>query len=306
MFSFDPPKRLKAEVFARVPDKFRHKARTAWSDPNRLLAPVDSFLEGPSFDRAGNLYFVDTAFGRIFCRSLRGDIDVMVQYDGWPNGLKIHKDGRIFVADYKRGLMLLDPKAGKIEPVLETRNSEGFKGLNDLFFAQNGDLYFTDQGQTGNHDPTGRVYRYTAAGRLELLINTVPSPNGLVMNLVENQLFVAVTRGNSVWRLPLMTDGSVSKVGTFIQFSGGLAGPDGMALDREGGLIVCHIGTGVWRFDGVGRPTHFVEPYEGLHLTNVAFGGPDNRHLYMTESETGTIQVVEAPVPGKVMFSHQP
>ena len=53
--------------------------------------------------------------------------------------------------------------------------------MNDLFFAANGDLFFTDQGQTGLQDPTGRVYRLEAAGRLTCLIDTVPSPNGIVV-----------------------------------------------------------------------------------------------------------------------------
>ena len=33
-----------------------------------------------------------------------------------------------------------------------------------------------------------------------------------------------------------------SKVGLFIQMSGGHAGPDGMALDEEGGLVIAHLG----------------------------------------------------------------
>ena len=69
---------------------------------------MDSFLEGPSFDRKGNLYCVDIPFGRVFRVDLRGRWELVVQYDGWPNGLKLHKDGRVFIADYKRGLMLLD------------------------------------------------------------------------------------------------------------------------------------------------------------------------------------------------------
>jgi len=79
----------------------------------------------------------------------------VTQYDGWPNGLKIHRDGRIFIADYKRGLMILDPGTGKVEPLLETAFSEGFKGLNDLHFADNGDLYFTDQGRAGSPTRAG-------------------------------------------------------------------------------------------------------------------------------------------------------
>ena len=105
-----------------------------------------------------------------------------------------------------------------------------------------------------------------------MIIGTVPSPNGLVLNKTENILFVAVTRGNAVWRLPLMGDGSVSKAGIWIQLSGGHGGPDGMALDEEGGLICAHAGMGVWRFDHLGRPTHFMcEP--GSFTTNAAFGG---------------------------------
>lgn len=61
---FKPPELIKAERFMSMPTKFRAKGRTTWSDHNRQGAEVDSFLEGPSFDRAGNLDFVDIPFGR--------------------------------------------------------------------------------------------------------------------------------------------------------------------------------------------------------------------------------------------------
>ncbi len=304
MYVFQPPGRIRTEVHFRLPESFRKMQRTEWSDANRLGQAVDCFIEGPSFDRAGNLYFVDIPFGRIFRLSPRGQCDLVVQYDGWPNGLKIHKDGRAFICDYKRGLMVLDPDTRQAQPLLATRHSESFKGLNDLVFAANGDCYFTDQGQTGMHDPTGRLFRLSAAGRLDCLIDTIPSPNGVVLNNAENRCFVAVTRQNAVWRAPLMADGSASKVGTFLQLSGGAAGPDGMAVDREDGLYVCHLGIGIWRFDANGVPTHLIEACVGHHMTNLAFGGPDNRHLFITESDTGSILRAEAPVPGKPMYSH--
>jgi len=55
-----------------------------------------------------------------------------------------------------------------------------------------------------------------ARAALDLLIDRVPSPNGLVLNGKENTLFVAATRGNAVWRLPLTPDGKVSRTGIFI------------------------------------------------------------------------------------------
>ncbi len=304
MLMFNPPERVTTQVHYRLEDKFRKTMRTEWADPNRLGQEVDSFLEGPSFDRAGNLYFVDIPFGRVFRLAPTGSCDLVCRYDGWPNGLKIHRDGRIFIADYKRGLVDLDAATGTVTPILSTRNSESFKGLNDLVFAADGACYFTDQGQTGMHDPTGRLYRLRPNGQLDLLLSTIPSPNGLVLNMKENRLFLAVTRQNAVWRCPIMTDGSMSKVGTYIQMSGGHGGPDGMALDQEDGIYVCHLGTGIWRFDANGMPTHLIEACVGHHMTNVAFGGPDNRTLFITESDTGSILKCELPFAGKVLYSH--
>ena len=303
---FQEVKRIEARRFASLPRKFRKRRHTEWSDANRQGAAVDSFLEGPSFDRKGNLYCVDIPFGRVFRIDPRGDWDLVVQYDGWPNGLKIHKDGRIFIADYKRGLMLLDPKAGKIEPLLGTAFSESFKGLNDLHFADSGDLYFTDQGQSGIADPTGRVWRLRGNGELQRLLANAPSPNGITLNRNDNQVYVAVTRSQQVWRLPLMHGGTPSKTGVAIQLSGGHAGPDGIEMDDEDGLVVCHLGVGVWRFDANCLPTHLVHAGKNHRLlTNIAFGGAKRRTLYITDSLNGEILAAEMPVAGKKLFAHR-
>jgi gluconolactonase len=129
---FRPIKKIEVRRFASLPAKFRKKTRTAWSDPNRHLAAVDSFLEGPAFDREGKLWCVDIPFGRIFRVGSKGEWDLAAQYDGWPNGLKIHRDGSLYIADYRKGLLKLDPKTARTEPVLETAFNESFKGLNDL------------------------------------------------------------------------------------------------------------------------------------------------------------------------------
>lgn len=58
-------------------------------------------------------------------------------------------------------------------------------------------MYFTDQGQTGLHDPTGRVYRLCTDGRLDCQLANGPSPNGLVLTPDESALFVAMTGDNA-------------------------------------------------------------------------------------------------------------
>jgi gluconolactonase len=124
-----PPRLIETEIFSAMPDQFRRKGvRTNWADANRPGQPTDCFIEGPSFDADGNLYIVDIPFGRIFRIAPDGKWSLVVEYDGWPNGLKIRGDGRIFVADYMHGIMELDAKAGRMQPVLTARNSESFRG----------------------------------------------------------------------------------------------------------------------------------------------------------------------------------
>ncbi|MFL7961035.1 gluconolactonase [Pseudomonas sp. NFIX10] len=305
MSFFPAPTATETTVFTRLPERFRNPRRTTWADANRQGKIIDSFLEGPSFDREGNLYVTDIPYGRIFKISPTGEWTLVSEYDGWPNGLKIHQDGRIFITDYKRGIMLLDPQTGKIEPFLESAGSEGFKGVNDLVFSPAGDMYFTDQGQTGLQDPTGRVYKLDAAGNLTCLINTIPSPNGIVFDPKLNHLLIAVTRAQQIWRIPLGNGSIISKVGVFAQLHGGLGGPDGLALDDESNLYIAHTGFGsVWRLSRVGEPIQRYVSCEGISNTNLAFGGADGRTLFITESESGSILQVRAPVKGLQMYSH--
>lgn len=307
--TFAPPRVIPARVLTRLPDGFRRRGRSAWCDANKPGHEIDSFLEGPCFDRQGNLYVTDIPFGRVFRISGALEWTLIAEYDGWPNGLAVHRDGSLWIADYRRGLLRLEAGVGaaaaKAQPstLLGHRNSESFKGLNDLTFDADGRCYFTDQGQTGLHDPTGRVYRYASDGRLDCLVSNVPSPNGVALDASGKVLFVAATRANAVWRGPLLADGTTSKMGALRTFFG-TSGPDGLAVDSEGALVVAHASLGgAFLLNARGEVTHFVKSPVGSTVTNVAYR-PGTSRLVLTESETGTILEADMPSPGAALFSH--
>ncbi|KAF5710992.1 transcription factor [Fusarium globosum] len=229
---YPAPPVIKAEIYLRIPDDKRCLGQESEWRGGFAGSFQHIFLEGPVVDSAGNLYIVDVPYGRILKIDGEKNVSVACTWDGEPNGLVGTADGDLLVADYKQGILSFSPETGKIGPKLTRKNLERFKGPNDLIVDSKGNLYFTDQGQTGMTDPTGRVYRLSPDGRLDTLLANGPSPNGLVLSRDERFLYVAMTRANQVWRLPLHADGTTSKAGVFFQ-SFGNAGPDGLALDEE-------------------------------------------------------------------------
>ena len=74
-FFFAPPALVETEIFATLPDELRNvEADPELTSGQPVGTPNDSLLEGPSFDRDGNLYCVDLPAGRILKVSKEGEI----------------------------------------------------------------------------------------------------------------------------------------------------------------------------------------------------------------------------------------
>jgi gluconolactonase len=295
---FPQPLTLTPSLFAALPAKLRKPRRSAWSDANRGGAAVDSFLEGPCFDAAGRFLVTDIPNGRIFIVGSPTAWEVLAEYEGWPNGMALAPSGALAITDYRHGLLSLDPATGSIAPLLETVLSEGFKGVNDLVFDGNGAALFTDQGQTGLQDPTGRVLRLHADGRIDRLIDNGPSPNGIALNRAGTHCYVAMTRACEVWRFPLRGDAQVGKANLFFRVPAGTSGPDGMAVDAHDRLFIANPGHGmVWGCDAHGVPLFAIDCRGfGRTPTNCCFA-PDGRTLLITESMSGQVLAAEIPPP---------
>ncbi len=309
------PPLLTTEVYARLPDSLhrpdpvpawvaRRRAHEAWPRSNAMAAGT-SWLVAPAFDREGNLFVADIPHGRVLRYSTTGVWDVHAEYDGEPSGLKIHRDGRIFLADHQRGLLEVTSSGG-VKVVLDHADYEPLRGLSDLTFGSSGDIFFTDQGQSDLRQPTGRVYRLRTSGQLDLLFDGLEGPNGLVLNKAENILYVSVTRANRIVAIPLLPDyRGLGKCGIYLQLSGSPNGPDGLAVDAEGNLVVVIAGFGTaWVFSSDGEPLYRLKSAAGRSTTDAAYGGPDGRTLYITEAQQGAILTVRLPVAGKPMYSH--
>lgn len=284
---FSQPSRSELCVWSEIPEPLRAPRESEWSALALDGRKLGCFLEGPAFDADGELHVVDIPFGRIFRIGRNGDWALVAEYAGWPNGLKIIGD-RFLVADYRLGLLRLAPPRAEPDILLDRWNDRPLLGLNDLTVMPDGSIYVTDQGTSGLHRPAGRVFRLSPDGVVDCLLNNGPSPNGIVYSEANGILHVAMTRANAVWRIPL-SGGIATKVGVAIQLSGGI-GPDGLALDPQGNLLVAHPPIGVWHFDRNNMPIHLYAAPTDSYPTNLAVSRDgDATRMFVTDSFNGRI-----------------
>jgi len=297
---YSTPLSLTTDTHFELPS-FLHEAgaENPWSHANLGGRDIHSFLAAPVFDTSGNLWLADTPFGRIFRVTPTGEWDLITKYDGWPSGLKFHADGRLFIADQRHGILQFDVSLRKLSPVVTHYVGQRFLGVSDLVFASNGDLFFSDAGQSGLQAVDGALYRLKANGELQRLVGGIPGPTGVALSVKEDTILLGVAGDNAIWRAPLV-EGGVSKVGRAIQLSGGfgaMAGPGGIVTDSDDNVFVAHNGMGcVWMFDKRGEPKYRVDSSRGDWISGLTLDPADPRTIVITEAQTGVLLKASLPM----------
>jgi gluconolactonase len=264
---------------------------------------VDGFdsLEGPAFDRDGNLLFVNWNSTQIMCLTPDGELGELHRTNGLPAGLAFHPDGSLYIADEGddlHGLLRLTAD-GRQEILVNEYEGKPLNGANDLVFDRNGVIYFSDPWRSSLENPVGAFYRYFPDGRLEQLDAGLAFPNGVALNARESYVYLAETQRFRILRYPIRDDGSVGAREEWAHLERKGEGPDGMAFDADGYLYVAHYGGGcVAVFNPEGQLVEEIA-VPGPAVTNCAFGGPDNRTLVITEVSTGSIYRTRTHVPGQ-------
>lgn len=251
------------------------------------------FTEGPAVDAEGNLFFSDQPNDRIMQLTPDGKLTVFRQPCGRANGLIFDHEGRLVMCQSSWGNLGGGRRVSRLEKdgretiLAETFNNNRFIAPNDLCVDNQGRIYFTDPYYGSPYEksqPTSGVYRSDAPGKVELLISNLERPNGIMIT-PDNRLVYVSDRGTQkLHRYKVKSDGALQPYGIVYDFSPD-RGIDGMGLDVKGNI---------YGAAGKGETTVlFVISPDGkllLHKpmpefsTNVIFGGPDMRDLYLTAS----------------------
>ena len=272
-----------------------------------VFAKGGKFLEGPAADQEGNLWVVSINSGAVSKIAPDGKWTDVFNTSGQPQGLKFHKDGRLFGVDRKKGVFVYDVKAQKLSDYVLYFQNQNFLGPNDLILDRQGGLYFTDPWGMSLANLRGAVYYVSPEGKPSLLIDNMAFPNGIAISADEKTLYVAETMRNAVWAVGLEEPGVMTqrRARILAYLPGGGVGPDGMAVDEQGNLYVAYFDAGeVVVFTGKGKLIGAIKlpAGEGTFTTNVTFGGLDRKTLYITEADKNVIYKVAMKVRGLKLF----
>ena len=264
------------------------------------IATTVAFTEGPTCDKAGNVYFTETKFNRIMKLTPAGVLTVYRENSNAANGLVFDLDERLIACEgnpAKPRVTRTNIQTGRVEVLADRSMGLTLTAPNDVTFDNQGRLYFTDLpgGTVHRIDKDGKVTRILAAPDVQRPNGITISPDDKTLYLVEaNQ---AAGGARLLRAYDLRPDGSVTSMRVFINFSPGRSS-DGITIDSAGNVYAAAglnatRGTsetldtkpGIHVFSPGGEKLEYY-PIPEDTVTNVCFGGPDWKTVYVTAGKT--------------------
>jgi gluconolactonase len=252
-------------------------------------------IEGPACDTAGNIYAVSfgtsaQTIGKVTPDG-KGEVWVKLPGKSAGNGIVFDRKGLMYVADYVgHNVLRIDPKTRKITVFA---HSDKFNQPNDLAIAPNGTLYASDPNWGKK---TGQVWRIDTKGNASVVAPDMGTTNGIEVSPDGKTLYVNESEQRNVWAFKIEADGSLTNKRLLKRFPD--FGFDGMRCDVDGNLYITRYGKGtVAVLSPAGKVLREIDVL-GKQPSNLCFGGPDGRTVYVTEVEHQRLVQFRVDRPG--------
>ena len=259
-------------------------------------------IEGPAVDASGNLYVVNFqqsgSVGKVAAGAAQSQLFALLPVGSIGNGIRFDRQGRMYIADYKKHNIWVIER-GETTPRLYF-HSDRFNQPNDLAIAADGTLYASDPRFASPSG--GQIWRITRGadgkGRGEAMSSTrrLGVTNGIDLSPDGTTLYVSESNSRQVWAYRL--DGSKlldpRLVTGFADFE-----VDGLRTDIDGRIYLARLSAGKIAIIAANGSLEREVPLRGKQPTNLTFGGPDGRTVFVTQKEGRFIEAFRADRPGR-------
>nr|WKN39815.1 SMP-30/gluconolactonase/LRE family protein [Tunicatimonas sp. TK19036] len=252
-------------------------------------------IEGPAVDDDGILYAVNfQEQGTIGKVTSEGEASLFVRLPEGSvgNGIRFNQAGDMLIADYPQHNILRVSMSDQSITVLA--HNDSMNQPNDITIMANDILIASDPNWA---ESTGQLWRITPDGATTLLEADMGTTNGVEVSPDEKTLYVNESVQRVVWAYDLSPEGEISNKRELITFPD--HGMDGMRCDQAGNLYIARHGKGT-----VVKVSPDGEILQEITLTgklpsNIAFGGPDGRTVYVPLQDRGCFETFRVEEPGR-------
>ena len=255
-------------------------------------------IEGPAFDREGNLYVVnyqkDGTIGRV---SPDGEVSLFISLPegSIANSIQFNSKGEMFLADFTgHNILKVNMKTNEIS--VHAHNGS-FNQPNDLCINRRDQLFASDPNWK---ESTGQLWRIDPDGTVVLLVGDMGTTNGIELSPDERTLYVNESVQRKVWAFDVDPDGNVSGKRLFAEFDD--HGFDGMKCDQQGNVYITRYGKGtIAVLSPEGKLIREIA-LKGKKCSNLVFGGEENRTVFVTLQDRKGMERFVNDIPGKKKF----
>jgi gluconolactonase len=213
------------------------------------------FLEGPMW-HMGRLWFSDLVGNKLYAVSPDGKVEMLMDHSGGLDSVPpgAYMGSNAMVTDKVHSVLLIQHGKRRIARLdrnltastfLDRFENKRLNSPNDLVFAPDGSLWFTDPPfglPKQNNDPAKElpfngVYRY-ANGKLIAVIKDLPMPNGIGFSADGKTLYVSNSGPKmGVQKYSVSSSGEVTGGTSLISYPGSAPDvPDGLKIDSAGNV----------------------------------------------------------------------
>ncbi|MDM0074733.1 SMP-30/gluconolactonase/LRE family protein [Variovorax sp. J2P1-59] len=294
-----------------------------------VIATGLRFPEGPVALPDGSVLVVEIAGGRLVRVLPNGELSVVAELGGGPNGAALGPDGHCYIcnnggfswrtddgftrptgaaADYRGGaIQRVDLSNGEVETLYTQCEGIPLHGPNDIVFDAHGGFWFSDFGKTfEDRILRGAVYYARIDGSfIRRAAHPVLTPNGVGLSPDGRTLYVSETETSRLWSYPVKAPGELGHEpwpspngGRLVHGLPGFQRFDSLAVEESGNICVATlVRGGISVFAPTGELLEFHEAPEG-YCTNICFGAADRRTAFITLSGHGQLFAVRWPRAG--------
>jgi gluconolactonase len=218
------------------------------------------------------------------------------------NGHTRDRYGRLVGCEHDTRRVVRTEYDGSITVLADSYNGKKLNSPNDVVVKSDHSVWFTDptfgilgyyEGHKDESENTPAVYRLDATtGKLAMMTDEVPGPNGLAFSPDEKKLYVVGSRAEprrTIMVYDVIDNGTRLANGKVFIDAGPGGSPDGFRVDVDGNLW-CGWGMGSAELDGVrifdpeGKPIGHIDLPE--RSANLCFGGRYRNRLFIAASHS--------------------